>query len=248
MTCPTREELVAVLDGALAPDALAKARRHVGGCDRCRAELARLEAGVALLRAGSPAVEPSPFFATRLAARLAAEPPRRRGLSFYLGTPWRLAAAGVQAAPARAEEPAATAPSPGARERFESLSPEQREALRERWRQFQALPPERQAELRGRLERLRSLPPERREQVMRNWEAFQRLPVRERREILDRFQRFREMSPERRAQLRQALRQIVEASPRERARYLDNLRRWREMSPAERDRAREEFRQRRLRR
>jgi anti-sigma factor RsiW len=95
MTCPTREELVAVLDGALAPDALTAARRHVDGCDRCRAELARLESGVALLRAGSPAVEPSPFFATRLAARLAAERPRRRReLSFFLGTPWRLAAAG----------------------------------------------------------------------------------------------------------------------------------------------------------
>jgi anti-sigma factor RsiW len=98
MTCPTREELVAVLDDALAPDARAAARRHVDGCGRCRAELARLESGVALLRAGSPAVEPSPFFATRLAARLAAEPPRRRGLSFYLGTPWRLAAAGGLAA------------------------------------------------------------------------------------------------------------------------------------------------------
>jgi anti-sigma factor RsiW len=99
MTCPTREELVAVLDGALAADALASARRHVDGCDRCRAELARLEAGVALLRAGSPAVLPSPFFAARLSARLADLPSRRgRGLAFFFGTPWRLAAAGGLAA------------------------------------------------------------------------------------------------------------------------------------------------------
>jgi anti-sigma factor RsiW len=99
MTCPTREELVAALDGDLSPDGLA-ARRHADGCDRCRADLARLEAGIAALRAGSPAVEPSPFFATRLAARLAAAPPRRRGPSFYLGTPWRLAAAAGLAAAA----------------------------------------------------------------------------------------------------------------------------------------------------
>lgn len=115
MTCPTREELVAMLDAALvpgaaspreagrAPDALAAVRGHVDGCPACRGELARLEAGVAALRAGSPPVEPSPFFAVRLAARLAAEPPpRRRGLAGLAGvlgrTPWRLAAAGGLAA------------------------------------------------------------------------------------------------------------------------------------------------------
>jgi anti-sigma factor RsiW len=85
-----------VLDGALAPDALGVARRHVDACAACRAELARLESTVALLRAGSPAPEPSPLFATRLAARLAAAPPpRRRGLAGLLDLgPWRLAVAG----------------------------------------------------------------------------------------------------------------------------------------------------------
>lgn len=114
MTCPTREELVAVLDGALAPDALAAARGHVEACAGCRAELARLEAAVALLRVGSPAPAPSPDFAARLAARLAAEPaprpgravgwrsgddaPRRRGLAALLAPRWRLAAAAALAA------------------------------------------------------------------------------------------------------------------------------------------------------
>ncbi len=96
MTCPSREELVAVLDGALAPGALAGARAHVEGCTTCRAELSRLEAGVAALRAGSPSPEPSPWFATRLAARLAAEPAPRRGLLGSL--PWRLVLAGGAAA------------------------------------------------------------------------------------------------------------------------------------------------------
>src|SRR6266542_2838189 len=47
---------------------------------RAPAALARLAAGATALRAGSPAPEPSPFFAARLAARIAALPPRRRGL------------------------------------------------------------------------------------------------------------------------------------------------------------------------
>jgi anti-sigma factor RsiW len=100
MTCPSREALVAVLDAALPPADLAAARRHLEGCGACRAELARLGAGIAALRAGSPSPEPSPFFAARLAARLAAEPPPRRGLAGLLrARPWRLAAAaGVAAA------------------------------------------------------------------------------------------------------------------------------------------------------
>ncbi|HEY6098232.1 MAG TPA: zf-HC2 domain-containing protein, partial [Anaeromyxobacter sp.] len=98
MTCPSREDLVAVLDGDVAPAALAEARRHLDGCGACRAELARLEAGVALLRAGSPAPEPSPWFATRLAARVAALPPPRRRLAFLRAVPWRLVGAGGLAA------------------------------------------------------------------------------------------------------------------------------------------------------
>jgi hypothetical protein len=99
MTCPSREDLVGLLDDALAPEALAAARTHVSGCGACRAELSRLEAGLGLLRAGSRAPEPSPWFATRLQARLAALPPRRRGLGALLPhVPWRLLAVGGTAA------------------------------------------------------------------------------------------------------------------------------------------------------
>ena len=94
MTCPSREELVAVLDGALAPGALAEARRHVEGCAACRGELARLEAAVSALRAGSPAPEPSPFFSTRLAARIASLPPPRRAGGLLRAVSWRPVLAG----------------------------------------------------------------------------------------------------------------------------------------------------------
>jgi anti-sigma factor RsiW len=94
MTCPSREELVAVLDGALAPGALAEARRHVEGCAACRGELARLEAALSALRAGSPAPEPSPFFSMRLAARIASLPPPRRAGGLLRAVPWRPVLAG----------------------------------------------------------------------------------------------------------------------------------------------------------
>ena len=54
----------------LDPDAApAKVRTHVDGCDRCRAELAELRATMALLDTWE-GPEPSPYFLTRLDARL----------------------------------------------------------------------------------------------------------------------------------------------------------------------------------
>jgi hypothetical protein len=58
-----------LLDPGAAP---AKVRTHVEGCDRCRAELAELRATMALLdRWEGP--EPSPYFMSKLAARLSEE-------------------------------------------------------------------------------------------------------------------------------------------------------------------------------
>jgi anti-sigma factor RsiW len=100
MTCPSPEALVALIDGTLDPAASAELGAHAAACPRCGGEVARLRAGLAALRAGSPAAEPSPWFAARLEARLAEAEARRGGLRRLLaGVPrWRFALAGVAAA------------------------------------------------------------------------------------------------------------------------------------------------------
>jgi anti-sigma factor RsiW len=93
------DELSALLDGALAPAARAAVEAHLAGCAPCRAERARLSGTLAALGRLPAAPEPSPYFAARLAARLAAEPPR--GLFGRLAAlRWRLAlpAGGLAAA------------------------------------------------------------------------------------------------------------------------------------------------------
>lgn len=75
------EDLTALLDGALAPDRAAEVQAHLDGCAACRAELARLRAGIAALAALPPAPELPPFLATRLEARLREERARPRGLA-----------------------------------------------------------------------------------------------------------------------------------------------------------------------
>lgn len=79
MSHPT-EELTALADGALPPERAGEVRRHLEGCEACRAEASRLARAVAALRRLPAPPEPSPFFGTRLAARLEEERRRPRGL------------------------------------------------------------------------------------------------------------------------------------------------------------------------
>ncbi len=101
MTHP-HEDLTAFVDGALPPERAAEVARHLDACEACRAEKARLGSAIAALGALPPAPEPSPFFETRLAARLAREgKPEARLLSRLSALRWKLAApavAGVLAA------------------------------------------------------------------------------------------------------------------------------------------------------
>jgi anti-sigma factor RsiW len=93
------DELSALLDGALAPEARVAVESHLAACPACRAEQGRLAGALTALARLPAAPGPSPFFSARLAARLAGEPPR--GLFGRLAAwRWRLAipAGGLAAA------------------------------------------------------------------------------------------------------------------------------------------------------
>jgi len=72
MRHPT-DELTALADGALAPERAHEVRRHLEGCESCRALSARIAGAVAALGALPPPPAPSPWFGARLEARLARE-------------------------------------------------------------------------------------------------------------------------------------------------------------------------------
>lgn len=65
------EDLTALVDGALPEARAAEVRAHVEACPTCRAARDRLAATAATFARLPAAPEPSPLFATRLAARLA---------------------------------------------------------------------------------------------------------------------------------------------------------------------------------
>lgn len=99
------EDLTALVDGALPPARATEVLRHVEGCAACRAERDRLAAALATLRRLPAAPEPSPLFATRLAARLAREGRPGRSWAVRLGAwldpsalRWKIAAPAAAAA------------------------------------------------------------------------------------------------------------------------------------------------------
>ena len=77
MTHP-REDLTALIDGALPAARAAEVRAHLDSCPACREEEARLHQALSALAALPPPPELPPFFATRLEARLREERARPR--------------------------------------------------------------------------------------------------------------------------------------------------------------------------
>ena len=89
MTHP-REDLTALIDGALPATRAAEVRAHLDSCPACRGEEERLRGALAALSALPPPPELPPFFATRLEARLREERARPRtpaALRWLLGIP-----------------------------------------------------------------------------------------------------------------------------------------------------------------
>ena len=86
-----REELTALLDGALDPARRSEVEAHLAACAACRAECDRLAAALLALRALPAPPAPSPAFEARFWARLAREADRPRGaLGRLAALRWRL--------------------------------------------------------------------------------------------------------------------------------------------------------------
>jgi hypothetical protein len=87
-------------------------------------------------------------------------------------------------------------------DRYESLSPEERARLGERYQQWESLPPEKQQDLRRRMDRFKELPPGDRELLRKRHDQWQELPPQDRQRIRDQLRRWNQLSPEEQDRLR----------------------------------------------
>ena len=91
-------------------------------------------------------------------------------------------------------------------DRYQSLSPQEKARLGERYRQWESLPPEKQQDLRRRMDRFKELPPDERELLRKRHEQWQELPPQDRQSIRDQLRRWNQLSPEEQERLRQQFR------------------------------------------
>jgi hypothetical protein len=91
--------------------------------------------------------------------------------------------------------------------RWQKLSPAQRNELQQRYRQFKELSPVEQQKLRKRYERFQELSPEKKQRMLERHQRLQQLTPEQREELKREWQRIKQLPPEDQRQQRQKLHQ-----------------------------------------
>lgn len=120
---------------------------------------------------------------------------------------------------------------PAAAMPYASLSAIEREQLQPFARDWDTLPPERQARLRRAAARWAQMPPEQRAQMQERFRRWQALKPEERAALRERFRAFRSMPPEQQDRVRRGVERFRHLPPEERARLREEFAR---MNPDER--------------
>jgi hypothetical protein len=123
-------------------------------------------------------------------------------------------------------------------EKWKSLSPRERERLREKHQTLKKMSPEERRRLKENLNRFKNLPPEKQEKLRENWQRIKDLPLEERRVIFNNYRKWQSLSPQEKQRLRQRHIRIQQMPPEKRKMFLEKQRRWQEMPKEEKERFR----------
>ncbi len=131
---------------------------------------------------------------------------------------------------------------PDARQRWQRLTPEQKQGLREKLHRWKNLDPVRKAEIKQRFQRYQQMPPEMKKKVRRNWERIRTLPPQRRQEIGEKYQRWQHLPSEKKQLIRERYRRF-QNFPAERRQLLQEKRKqWRDIPVERREQLREMYR------
>ena len=101
-------------------------------------------------------------------------------------------------------------------ERWQKLTPEEKQELRERYQRWKSLSPEDKADLQKRYNNWRRLSPDEKATVRKNYERWQRLSPDQREQLQQRWQQWRELPPERRQALKERFERFRDLPPEKR--------------------------------
>src|ERR1051325_5515543 len=130
-------------------------------------------------------------------------------------------------------------------ERWQRMSPEQKQELRERFERWKNMPPAERSELQRKFDEWRRLSPEEKATARQNFERWQKLPPEQRQRLQERWRDWRNLPPERREELRRRLQAFRELPPEKRQELRQKLMERRErLPPEEKQQMREKMRER----
>ena len=127
-----------------------------------------------------------------------------------------------------------------AMDRWQRMTPQEREELRERYRRWQNLSPAEKQRLRKKFEAWHRLSPEERAAARRNFERWQKFTPAERERLRERWERWRRLPPEQREQIRGRMQRLRNLPPERRREIRERFReRFERLSPEIGERLRE---------
>ncbi|MGB3399299.1 MAG: DUF3106 domain-containing protein [Candidatus Deferrimicrobiaceae bacterium] len=119
-------------------------------------------------------------------------------------------------------------------DRWRSMTPEEREKYRERYRRWEKLPPDRRKRILERRQRWSNLPEEQRHFLMQRREIYRNAVPEEKRAIEKFFRRWRQLPPERRQAMRRNLTEMRDLPVTQRDKRLMDWPFYRRLTPDER--------------
>jgi hypothetical protein len=137
-----------------------------------------------------------------------------------------------------------SADSDSAREKRKNLTPEQKDALRKKYKKWKNLSPEKKAEIRKKYKKFKDLPPEEQQKIKRNWKRYQKLSDEERKAIRKKHKFWQRLSEEEKQQLKTRMRKYRQMTPEERQRIKEKRKKWQNLSPERKKQLREEYKKR----
>ena len=91
-------------------------------------------------------------------------------------------------------------------DKWKSLSPQEKEKLRERYRKFKALSPEAREKLIVNSKRFKNLNPDQKQRVLANFKRFENMTPEQRQRMRERHQKWKLLTPQQRQNIREKIR------------------------------------------
>ena len=127
--------------------------------------------------------------------------------------------------------------------KWQSLSGEQKQALRERYNRLKSLSPEQRGQLKERFQRFRALAPEKQAKAKANWQKFKNMPTGQKQVLQERLQHWQSFSPQERAQLKQKMERFRTLPSADKQRLQQQHERWQNLSADQKQELRQRLQQ-----